>query len=140
MPIKAVEPEGVDMRSDLATVLCVPVPALNSVSLASLVCQRSGCSLSVIKHNNSHCVLHSQPSCPSELTKFVQPLMKYWGYGLYGPQFLPSYCDSHPTICACSSLLCKKLGCSHHGMVRFPKDAKYSAEAARVLGMSALDW
>ena len=137
MPIKDFGLDGIGTRSDLATALCVAVPALDSVSLVSLVCQRSECSLAAAKHNNGYCVLHLQSWFPSELNKFGQPSVKRRGYGLYGPQFLLGYRNSNPTTCACSSPLCEKLGYSHHGMFRFPKDSTDSVKAARILGMSA---
>ena len=91
MPIKASNLDGIVSWSDLATALCVPESAVDNVSLGTTACRRSGCSLSVGKHNNGYCVLHSHLWFPRELDKFGRPAAKRRGYGLDGPQFLIGY-------------------------------------------------
>ena len=85
MPIENVSLDGIGTRSDPATALCIPVPVLDSVSLASSVCQHSGWSLSAIKHNNGYCIRPLQLWFPGELNKFGQPSVKLRSYGLYDP-------------------------------------------------------
>ena len=136
MTVTAIRLSELHTRADLAAAICVPVPALDSVSLASTACKRTGCLLSSVQNNNGWCLLCSQTWFPRELDKDGQPGKFRRGYGLYGNQFLRNFRGKvHP--CCCSSPLCEKLGYSHHGMFRFPSNPADVTEAARVLGIPA---
>ena len=134
MPSRKVWLDEVKTRRELASALGVPVPAIDAVSLSTEACRNLGCSLFAAEGNNGRCILCSQTWFPREHDKKGNPARNRRGYGLFGPQFLPTF-GTERKGCACASPLCEKLGYSHSGMFRFPNDPTKCAEAVRVLGI-----
>ena len=97
--------------ADLAVAICVPVPELDTVSLAPVSCRQPGCPLSLAQGNHGRCILCQQSWFLREFDKNGQVVKYRRGYGLYGPQFLCKL-GGKTSSCCCTTPLCEKLGYS----------------------------
>jgi hypothetical protein len=113
------------IQADLAAAICIPVPALDAVSL-----------LSADQNNHRRCIICQQSWFPRKFDRNGQVAKYRRDYGIYGPQFLRNF-RGKASMCCCKTLRCEKRGYLHEGMIRLSKKPYAAAVALYVLDLPA---
>ena len=124
------------IATSLRAAICIPVPALDVVSLAPTPCRQPGCPLSVAQGNHGCRVLYQQLLFLRKFDRNGQVAKYRRDYGIYGPQFLRNF-RGKASMCCCKTLRCEKRGYLHEGMIRLSKKSYAAALALYVLDLPA---